>query len=136
MYLLIASKLFAQSTFSGFNQFGEVCRLFQSNISKDFSVEFNAGFVKPADKSRISHVMQTGCGVDALNPQRTEVSLFGSSVAVSILQCFLDFLNGNSENVFIAAPVTFGHVQNFFVACVSNYASFNARHLTILLQIR
>ena len=62
----------------------------------------------------IGHTERANACVDALNPQRTEITFFGSAVAVSILHSFFDRLLGNRVQVAARAPVTLGAFEDFF----------------------
>ena len=83
-------------------------RLVDRNIGKDFAINFDAGFAQTMHKLRIGHTVQAGSSIDTLNPQTPEGPLFGATVAICVLTCFLDPLDGGPENIFITAAVTFG----------------------------
>jgi hypothetical protein len=60
--------------------------------------------------------VQSGAGIDPLNPQGTEVSFLLSAVAVGVLQSFFKGVFGYSVDVFTSAEVTFGLLEHLFTA--------------------
>jgi hypothetical protein len=53
-------------------------------------------------------------GIDTLDPQSAEVTLFGATIAVGVLQSFFDRIFGNGPNISSRSEVTFGELQDLF----------------------
>jgi hypothetical protein len=53
--------------------------------------------------------MDSGSGIDSLNPQSAEISFLGFSVAISVRKTFVNGIFGYGPHVFAATPVTTGH---------------------------
>ena len=90
-------------------------RFTNGQIGQNFAIKFDACFFQAVHKSRISHVVQTGGRVDALNPQCAELPFTHAPVTVGVLTCFFHGLSGDADRIFAAARISFGGLDDFFV---------------------
>src|SRR5690606_14011900 len=95
-------------------------------IGQNLAVDLDAGEREAVDKSAIGQTLLAGGGVDALEPQRTEIALFGATVAERVLQSLLDLLDRDAEDGGIAAPVALGELEDLLVAGTGVDAPFDA----------
>jgi hypothetical protein len=65
-------------------------------------------------------------GVDALDPERTEIALFDLAITVGVLTGLFDSLDRRAVICRTAAIIALGGLDNFFVAGVRGDASFYA----------
>ncbi len=74
-------------------------RVVHRKVGQHFAVKVDLFFGETSDKLGVGQAVQACGGVDTLDPQAAESSLFVFTVAVSILQTFFDSVFGNSPNV-------------------------------------
>jgi hypothetical protein len=89
-----------------------------SQFRQDLAVDLNIGQFQAVDESPVSQAMQSGSGVNALDPKRPEIAFFVATVAVCILSGLFHRLFGDADSILPAAPVALGFLQNFFVSGV------------------
>ena len=60
-------------------------------------------------------------GIDALNPERAEIALFGAAITIGILARLFYGLAGDADRVLAAAILAFGLLQNCLMTGVGGY---------------
>jgi hypothetical protein len=65
---------------------------------------------------------------DSYDPEASEISLLGSSVAEGVLPRLHDLLVSTSEYVFLSSEVTLGLANDLLVTFVAHKATFNSCH--------
>eukprot|EP01155_Anaeramoeba_flamelloides_P050734 Anaeramoba_flamelloidesc42128_g1_i4.p1 GENE.c42128_g1_i4~~c42128_g1_i4.p1 ORF type:complete len:147 (+),score=0.09 c42128_g1_i4:94-534(+) len=102
--------------------------LIYSQVSQDFTVDFDLSFFQASDEAAVGQTVDTCSSVDTCDPQCAELTLALTTVTVRILTSFDDSLFGNSEYTATSTVVTFGLFQDFLVTGASLYTTFYARH--------
>ena len=110
----------------GFGESGECFRLIGGDVGQDFAVQFNTGFFNTVHETGISKAVQAGTSVDPLDPKRTELTFFQLTADIGILTSLFDGLVRNAECILTTAAITFGLIDNFFVAGGFGNAAFDA----------
>ena len=83
------------------------------NIGQHLAVEIDPGQLQPVDEGRIGQPVQTGTGIDALDPKPTEVALFGATVAIGVLQVLMDPLDSSAKRILGPASGPLGGLDDF-----------------------
>src|SRR5260221_10057672 len=104
------------------------------DICEDLAVDLDPGPIKAVDKSGVSHALETGRGVDPLDPQRAEAALADLAVAVGILAGLVHRGLGRADGVLAAAVEALGLLKDLLVLGVGGDAPFDASHLSELLK--
>lgn len=89
----------------------------ECEIGEDLAVDFDSGLMKQTHEFRVAQVVLTGSGVDALNPEGTEVAFFVLTVTVGVGKTFLPSILGDGPHITAAAKVAAGKFENFFTTC-------------------
>src|SRR5690606_31109482 len=117
----------SKSCLSLVNQGLEGLRLVDGDVREDLAVNFDFRLAQTVDKSAIGQAVFAGCGIDALDPERTEIALLGPAIAIGVLACLLDRLIGDAEGILATAIIAFRGLENFTVTGVRSNAPFYAR---------
>ena len=88
----------------------------ESEVGKNFAVDFYAGFMDETHELRVGQILCTGGSVDTLNPQCAEIALFVLTVAVGIGKTFFPSVFCYSPHVAAAAEITTGEFEDFLSA--------------------
>jgi hypothetical protein len=102
-------------------QFSECGAISDGYISQIFPVNDNSRFIQAVDKSRIAEAIETGGGVDAGNPQSSEISFFAATVDPGIHEALLDRLFGSAVQFASSAEITLGSLEYLFMSAVRRY---------------
>ena len=86
----------------------ECCGVVEREVSEDFAVDFDAGFVDESHELGVAEILGACCGVDALDPECTEVALFVFAVAVCVCETFFPGVFGYGPYVSAASEVSAG----------------------------
>lgn len=78
----------------------------ESEVSENFAVDLDARLVDQTHEFGIGEILHACSGIDALNPECTEVALFIFAVAVSVGKTFFPSVFGNGPYVAAATEVT------------------------------
>ncbi len=105
------------------------------HIGKYFPVEFDIGFFQPVHELAVSQPVGPDGGIDAGNPQSSEISLAGSPVPIGITQGFFHRLPRLAEYAAADAPESFGHTENAFPS-PSGHGTISCSGHYFLLSIR
>ena len=103
---------------------GEGGLIGHGEIGQDLAVHFDPGLVQAINKSAIGEAEFTRRGVDALDPQGSEIALLGAAVAIGILRCLLDGLNGDAEDILAAAEIAFRRFDDLLVGLAGDCTAF------------
>ena len=87
-----------------------------SEVSKCLAVEVDTSLMEGANELRVGHTLGTGCCVDTLNPQSTELALLATTVGECVGETFLIGVFGNGPNVLASTELTFDALQNLLAA--------------------
>jgi hypothetical protein len=117
-----------QCSFSLLDNRSKGSLLVYSQVSQDFTVDFDFGFLQASDEAAVGQTVDACSSVDTCDPQSAELTLTLTTVTVCILTSFDDSLFGNSEYTAASTVVTFGLFQDFLVTGASLYTTFYARH--------
>ena len=99
-----------------FNYCGESCGVVEGEVGKNFAVHFDAALVDETHELGVAEVVETGSGIDTLNPQSTHVALFVLAVAVSVGKTFLPGVFSDGPYIAAAAEVATGKFEDFLAA--------------------
>ena len=99
-----------------FNYCGESCGVVEGEVGKNFAVHFDVALVDETHELGVAEVVETGSGIDTLNPQSTHVALFVLAVAVSVGKTFFPGILGNGPHIAAATEIATGEFENFFTA--------------------
>src|SRR5690606_36831652 len=113
------------------DQHFESRRFAHGQIGQDLAVDGDLSLAEAVDKSAIGQPVAAYGSVDALDPERTEIALFGLAVAIGILAGLFDGLDSRAVGRVAAAVTAFGGLQSFLVTGVGGNASLDAGHLLL-----
>ena len=100
-----------------FNYSCESCGVVEGEVGEDFAVHFDAALVDKTHELGVAEVVETGSGVDTLNPEGAEVTLFVLAVAISVGKTFFPGVFSYCPYVTAAAIVASCEFEDFFAAC-------------------
>ena len=81
-----------------------------------FAVDGDIGFFHGVNKGAVGQAFHAHGGVNALNPEAFELTLFVAPITILVLQAFFDLFNRHCKAAFGTAAVAFGQFKDFFVA--------------------
>jgi hypothetical protein len=105
------------------------------HVGENLAVDFDAGLVQAVDEAAIGQAEFADSGVDALDPERTEVALVDLAVAVSVLLRAIDSSLGGADGVLATAVKALGGLQNLLMLGVGGDASFYTCQIMISLNL-
>src|SRR6187551_1475261 len=94
----------------------------------DLAVDFDARLQQAVDQPAVRQSMLAGRRIDAGDPQRTELALLRTTVAVGILPRLDDRLLGRAEYLAAGVVVTLRLGEDFLVSASSNDATLDSCH--------
>lgn len=98
---------------NSFERLGVVDR----EVSKGLAIDVDISFMEFAHQSGVAQTFETGCSIDALNPQSTEVAFLVTAVTKSISETLFPSVLGNGPNVLACAIVAARQLKNFLASC-------------------
>src|SRR6185295_1808798 len=110
-------------------------RLIYGEVGKHLAIDFDLGLLQAVDDLAVAQSELTRGGVDAGDPERTEVALLGAAIAIRILAGLDDGLLGSAEYLAAGVVVALRLAQNFLVSCRGGDATFNSCHLCVLAYL-
>src|SRR5699024_7189899 len=81
-------------------------------LGEHAAVDLDLGGAQALDEPVVGHPVRAGTGVDALDPETTEVALLGAAVTVAVLQRVGDLLPGLAVEAGPLAPVAAGALED------------------------
>lgn len=108
--LILESLNFVDDSLEGFG-------VVEGEVSEDFTVDFDTGFVDEAHELGVAQVVHACGSVDTLDPESAEVAFFVLAVAVCVCETFLPGVFGYGPYVTAASEVAAGKFQDFFATC-------------------
>ena len=84
--------------------------------------------LETAHQTAVAHTIQAGCGVDAGNPEATEIALATTTIAVGVAEGFHHPLVCCTEQGSVATTEATGQPQDFVAAFTGDVASLDAGH--------
>ena len=106
--------LFDDSGKSGFVPHGQ--------IGEDLPVDGDIRSGQAANKLTVGQSVDSGCCIDAGNPQFAELPLFGATVSVGVLLSSIDGLPGGAKQTGPGTKIPLGQFEDFFSASPRSYA--------------
>ena len=97
-------------------------------VRQHLAVHLDAGLVQAVHEHAVRQAALACTGVDAHDPQRAELALALTAVAVGVLTGLDDGLIGDAEHTAAGTVVTLGLVQDLLVAGVGDDAAFDSWH--------
>lgn len=92
----------------------ESCGIVKSEVSEDLAVDLDACLVDETHEFGVGKILEACGGVDTLDPESAEVTLFIFTVTVCVCKTFFPCVFGNGPYIAAAAEITAGKFQNFF----------------------
>src|SRR3569833_2463666 len=102
--------------------------LVDRQIGEDLAVDHDPGAGEPGDKSAVGQAMLAHGGVDALDPERAEVTLALLAADIVVLQRLVGCGIGRGDVVLAAAPHALGLLEDLLAAGVAGYGTWCAAH--------
>ena len=125
---LILSSVF----FGDGDKLCESLRVGNGKFSHHFAIDGDTRLGQAADEFAVRNAVETSRRVDTGNPQATEFAFFDASVAVCVLTGLQDRFVGFFELFAPRAAITFGKLEDFFMASVRCDAGFHSRQVNLL----
>merc|ERR1711943_112077 len=107
---------------------GEATGVNNRQLSKHLAVQAYMGFFETAHQTAIAHTIQAGSGVDASNPEATEIALTTTTIAVGVAEGFHHPLVCCTEQGSVATTEATGQPQDLVAAFTGDVASLDAGH--------
>src|SRR6478752_7618074 len=104
-------------------------RVVHGDVGQHLAVEGDAGLQQAVHEAAVAHAVDAGRGVDARDPQRTEITLLLLAADVGVLQGLRDRLLGDAEDLAAGVVVALGLLQDFLVAPTRLYTTFDSCHV-------
>jgi hypothetical protein len=95
-----------------------------SDVCQDFPIHFDIIFLKGMDKAAIVDAIAAGGGVNAGNPQATQIPTAISAIPIGVPQAFHHGFVGAAEQLMLGIPLPFGVLQNLLVTTAGNNTPF------------
>ena len=95
----------------------ERCWIVHGEVSENLAVDFHTCFVDEAHKLAVRQPFKTGCSVDTLDPESTEIALFLLAVAVGVGETLLPCILRYGPHITAAAIVATGEFKDFLAFC-------------------
>src|SRR5262249_48368626 len=111
-------------------------RLPHGQISEHLAVELHARVAESADEAAVAHAVGPGRGVDALDPELSEVALARPAVAVGVLQRVHDLLVGSAVAPALVAVVALRLLENGAAVLLAVDGALDPGHRGLLSEKR
>ena len=116
-----------------FYHFRKSSRIKDGHIGKNLPIELYPGLFQAADKLTVTDVIHVGAGINAGNPQPTEITLFGPPISVGIHKGPINGLCGSTIEAATSTPETFSQFQYFISSSAGLKPSSRAWHFLLLV---
>ena len=91
-----------------FNDSTECFGVVEGEVGKHLAVDLDTALVDKTHELGVREVLKTGCSIDALNPEGTEVAFFVLAVAVSVGETLFPGVLSYGPHIAAATIVTAG----------------------------
>lgn len=108
IFLFILSNLLADGLVNLSNNSFESIWIVYCEICKNLTVNLDVCLMKCPDELRVAQTLKASSSVDTLNPKCTEITLFLTTVNVSISQAFFPCIFCYSPHILTCTIVTAG----------------------------
>jgi hypothetical protein len=99
-------------------QAGKAFWLPDGHVGEHFPVYRDAGLLQSVHELAVGDSVGTAGGIDAQNPESTQVTFTLAPVEISIIQRVYHGLGGAPYQLVFGAPLSFGQGQDFLVSMV------------------
>jgi hypothetical protein len=106
-------------------------RLGDREVGEDATVDLDASEVQSLDEAVVGEAVGARCGVDALDPQATEVTLAGAAVTVRVDEGVCDLLLGLAVEARTLPAVPLGALEDDPALLVSVDCSLYSCHCSV-----
>jgi len=96
--------------FSRSHHFGEAISIENRQLGQHFAVELDVGFFQVSGETRVGSPVDAGGGVDAGNPEATEIAFATAAIAIGVAQGFHHLLVRGAEVAGVRSPEAFGQL--------------------------
>jgi hypothetical protein len=103
-------------------------RVAHREVGEDLAVDFDLGGLETGDETRVRDVVLTARGVDAHDPEPTELTLAGASVAERVVAGVHDLLVGLAEAPAARAAVSLGPREDLAATLLAVDGSLDPGH--------
>src|SRR6478672_8151695 len=100
------------------------------DVRQHLAVQGDAGLHQAVHEAAVADAVDARGGVDARDPQRTELALALLAADVGVLQGLRHRLLGDAEDLAAGVVVALGLLQDFLVAATRLYTTFNSCHFS------
>lgn len=87
--------------------------IIHGEVSENLAVDLDSCLVDEAHELGIRKILHTGSGIDTLDPEGTEITLFLLAVAISVGKTLLPGVFGYCPHIATAAVITTGEFEYF-----------------------
>src|SRR5574340_1500960 len=101
-------------------------------ICKGLPVELDICLFQPAHELTVIQSRYTYGSADSGNPERPELTLFGLSVAIGVLECFVYSLRSYPEKTAFRAVISLGPFKDLLSSSSCLKTTFCPGHLFLL----
>src|SRR5690606_39049224 len=115
-------------------QRGKPGRVVHGDVRQHLAVQGDAGLGQAVHEAAVAQAVHARGGVDAGDPQRTEVALLLLAADVGVLQGLGDGLLGNAEDLAARVVVTRGLLEDLLVTAARLNATLDSCHGSVLLR--
>jgi hypothetical protein len=98
-------------------------------VGQDATVQADSSTTQACDEAAVAQTIGAGSRVDTGDPQRSELALALTAVAVGVLACLDDRLLGDAVHAAACAVVTLGAIEDFFVTASGGDATLDTGHV-------
>jgi len=98
------------------DDFSERVLISYREVGQDLSIQCDVGLFQPVDETAVRHPVLPGCGVDARDPQPSEITPALSSIAVGIPLGLHPGFVGPAEKMMSCSPVALRVSKDLLVA--------------------
>ena len=106
----------------------ESLRIVHGEVGENLTVETDVLFCHFAHELGVSHTVLARCGVYPLDPECTEIALFGLAVAVCVCKTFFISVLRYCPDILSGKEVTAGSFENLFAASPRGHRIYRSWH--------
>src|SRR5688572_32131907 len=121
-----------ESLFRGRYECGEALFIVDRDVREDLAIDLDLRERQPVHQAAVREAARTRRGVDARDPQCSELALAHAAIAERVLAGLDDGLLGGAIGLAARVVVTLRLIEDLAVACLGGNASFYSGHLCLL----
>src|ERR1043166_8253723 len=117
-------------------QLGKGGRIADREIGEDLPIDFNAGLLQAVDEGAVRQLVQVSTGVDAQDPEASEIALLVLAITIRVLPATLDRFLGGPPELAAGAEGAASGLHDLLLALEARDVRYGPRHEPLSLRLQ